>query len=286
MTARRTSQRGQRDGRPRATMTPVTTDADVSEVGPDTVLPSRVQSVDRAMRLLEVVAATAPRGETVATLAARCDINRATAWRLLGTLEAHSLVERDPTTNRYRIGLAMIRMSASAGYDGLVRRTRHILERVSEQTGETTDLAVAGQHGVTYVGEVAPPSVMAINWVAREVPLHATSTGKAFLAWLPPEEARGLLDVPLPRFTETTVTDLDQLMAELASIRERGYAECAGELEPALYGVSAPVLNLDGRPLGIFSIWGPVSRVPVTRFAALGPLAVEAAAEVRAALLG
>jgi DNA-binding IclR family transcriptional regulator len=263
----------------------VATDPVLSEEEQDSVLPTRVQSVDRALRLLEVVAATAPRGETVTTLASRCDLNRATAWRLLGTLEARGLVERDPTTNRYRIGLAMIRMSASAGYDGLVRRTRHILERVSEQTGETADLAVAGQHGVTYVGEVAPPSVMAINWVAREVPLHATSTGKAFLAWLPPDEARSLLDLPLARFTDTTITDPDQLMAELPTIRERGYAECAGELEPALYGVSAPILSSDTRPLGVFSIWGPVGRVPVARFAELGPLAVEAAVEVRTALL-
>jgi DNA-binding IclR family transcriptional regulator len=263
----------------------VVTDA-VGGEGPSVGLPARVQSVDRALRLLEVVAATAPRGETVTVLAARCDINRATAWRLLGTLEARGLVERDPATNRYRIGLAMIRMSASAGYDGLVRRTRHILERVSEQTGETADLAVAGQHGVTYVGEVAPPAVMAINWVAREVPLHATSTGKAFLAWLPPEEARGLLDLPLPRYTDTTLTDPLSLMDQLAEIRERGYAECAGELEPALYGVSAPILNSDSRPLGVFSIWGPVSRVPVARFDELGPLAVKAAEEVREALLG
>jgi DNA-binding IclR family transcriptional regulator len=265
---------------------PVVITSETSTDGSDVEPPTRVQSVDRALRLLEVVAATAPRGETVATLATRCEINRATAWRLLGTLEARGLVERDPSTNRYRIGLAMIRMSASAGYDGLVRRTRHVLERVSEQTGETADLAVAGQHGVTYVGEVAPPSVMAINWVAREVPLHATSTGKAFLAWLPPAEARGLLDLPLPRFTDTTVTDPDVLMADLAGIRARGYAECAGELEPTLYGVSAPILNLDGRPLGVFSIWGPVSRVPASRFAELGPIAAEAAEEVRAALLG
>lgn len=264
---------------------PVVMDGDVAELGPESGLPSRVQSVDRALRLLEVVAATAPRGETVATLAGRCGLNRATAWRLLGTLEAHSLVERDPATNRYRIGLAMIRMSASAGYDGLVRRTRHILESVSEKTGETADLAVAGRHGVTYVGEVAPPSVMAINWVAREVPLHATSTGKAFLAWLPADEARRLLDDPLPRFTDTTLTDPEDLMKELAATRERGYAECAGELEPALYGVSAPILNSDGRPLGVFSIWGPVARVPVSRFAELGPLVVGAAAEVRSALL-
>jgi DNA-binding IclR family transcriptional regulator len=267
-------------------MSPVGTEPDVLSDAWDARLPARVQSVDRALSLLEVVASTAPRGETVTTLAARCEINRATAWRLLGTLEAHGLVERDPATNRYRIGLAVIRMSAAAGYDGLVRRTRHVLERVSEQTGETAALAVAGQHGVTYVGEVAPPSVMAVNWVAREVPLHATSTGKAFLAWLPPGEARGLLDLPLPRFTDTTVTDPDVLVSELGLIRARGYAECPGELEPTLYGVSAPILSLEQRPLGVFSIWGPVSRVPVARFAELGPIAVEASHEVGTALVG
>jgi DNA-binding IclR family transcriptional regulator len=267
-------------------MSTVDPDPDPHDGDSDVAAPSRVQSVDRALRLLEVVAATAPRGETVSTLAERCEINRATAWRLLGTLEARGMVEREPQSNRYRIGLAIIRMSASAGYDGLVRRTRHILERVCEETGETADLAVAGQHGVTYVGEVAPPSVMAINWVAREVPLHATSTGKAFMAWLPPDEARGLLDLPLTAYTDTTVVDVDALMAELEQTRSRGFAECAGELEPALYGVSAPILNSDQRPLGVFSIWGPVSRVPAARFAELGPIAVGAAVEVREALLG
>jgi DNA-binding IclR family transcriptional regulator len=249
--------------------------------------PGRVQSVDRALKLLDAVATAAARGETAAVLAARCEINRATAWRLLGTLEAHGLVERDPSTNRYRLGFALIRMSAAAGYDGLVRRTRPILERVSEQTGETVDLAVAGLHGVTYVGEVAPPSVLAISWLSREVPLHATSTGKALLAWLPPEEALAMLEQPLRGFTDTTVTDVDALMAELEETRERGYAHCAGELEPTLYGVSAPVLNGEGgRPVAVFSIWGPVNRVPVSRFAELGPLAIEAATEVRAAMSG
>jgi DNA-binding IclR family transcriptional regulator len=245
----------------------------------------RVQSVDRALRLLDGVAAAAPQGETAAALAAQCGINRATAWRLLGTLEGHGLVERDPTTNRYKIGLALVRMSAAAGYDGLVRKTRHILERVSAQTGETANIAVAGLHGVTYVGEVTPSSVLSVSWLAREVPLHATSTGKAFLAWLPPEEALALIEVPLRGFTDTTVTSPRQLLQELAETRRRGYAECAGELEPTLYGVSAPVFVADGgRPIAVFSIWGPVTRVPVSRFAQLGPVAIAAAAEVRTAV--
>ncbi len=243
----------------------------------------RVQSVDRALNLLDAVADASPRGETVTALAAHCDINRATAWRLLVTLEAHGFVERDPNTNRYKVGLALIRMSAAAGYDGLVRRTRPILERVSEQTAETAALAIAGLHGVTYVAEVAPRSVLAVNWLAREVPLHATSTGKAFLAWLPQKEAVGMLEQPLPGFTDATVTDSGLLLAELTKTRARGYAECAGEFEATVYGVSAPVLDAtDARPLAVFSIWGPVNRVPVTRFAELGPIAVEAATEISA----
>jgi DNA-binding IclR family transcriptional regulator len=246
----------------------------------------RVQSVDRALRLLDGVAAAAPRGETLAELAAACDINRATAWRLLGTLEAHQLVERDPTTNRYQIGLALVRMSAAAGYDGLVRRAHPILERVSAQTGETADLAVAGLQGVVYVGEVAPPSILSVSWLAREVPLHATSTGKSFLAWLPQDEALGLLELPLRGFTDTTMTDPERLLEELAETRARGYAQCAGELEPTLYGVSAPVLDAKGdRPLAVFSIWGPINRVSVSRFPALGLVAIEAASDVRALMV-
>lgn len=266
-------------------MGPVTGSVELINVGDGAIRPVRVQSVDRAMKLLEGVAAAGPRGETVASLAGECGINRATAWRLLGTLEAHHLVERDPATNRYQVGFALIRMWAAAGYDGLVRRTHSILERVSAQTGETADLAVAGRHGVTYVGEVAPSSVLAVSWLAREVPLHATSTGKAFLAWLPSSEALGLIETPLRGYTDTTVTDPDRLWDELSETRNRGYAECAGELEPTLYGVSAPVLNpKDGRPLAVFSIWGPVNRVPVTRFPALGVVAIQAAADVAAVM--
>jgi DNA-binding IclR family transcriptional regulator len=271
----------------RATMVAMGDSPDGDGVTPARAQTGRVQSVDRALNLLDAVASASSRGETAAELAAKCDINRATAWRLLVTLEDHGLVERDPTTNRYKVGLALIRMSAAAGYDGLVRRTRPILERVSEQTGETASLATAGLHGVTYIGEVAPRSVLAVSWLAREVPLHATSTGRAFLAWLPQDEAIGMLEQPLPGFTDTTVTDLDLLLEELTKTRARGYAECAGEFEATLYGVSAPVLDeSDARPLAVFSIWGPVNRVPVTRFAELGSIAVEAAAEIRAVITG
>jgi len=240
----------------------------------------RVQSVDRAVALLEAVAAAPPAGAPLAELAAGCGLNRATAWRLLATLEENGLVDRDPAGGRYTVGFAAARIGAAAGVGGLVRRARPVLVRLSGATGETADLAVVQRHGLTYVDEVAPSSVLTANWLGRHVPLHATSSGKAWLAWLPPDEAEALLDGPLARFTPATLTSRPALRAELRATRERGYGVCVGELESRLYGVSAPVLDGGGRPAAVLSVWGPSDRVREERFPELGALAVAAAGEI------
>ncbi|MGP4019864.1 IclR family transcriptional regulator [Saccharopolyspora sp. 5N708] len=244
----------------------------------------RVQSLDRAVALLNAVSASAPDGRPVAELAAECGLNRATAWRLLATLEHHGLVERDPLTNRYSIGFAISRMAATAGVDGLVRRAHEVLERLSNATGETANLAVAQRLGLTYVDEVVPPVVLSARWLGRQVPMHATSAGKAFLAWLPEAEVESMLANPLPEYTARTRTDRDALRAELAEIRQQGYSVSVGELETQVYGVAAPVLDASHRPFAIVSIWGPRERIPESRFVELGPLAREAAEEIAAAM--
>ena len=99
----------------------------------------RVQSVQRAIALLDAIAVGPPAGQTVAELAQACRINRATAWRLLATLEAQAAVERDPVTSRYQIGYLVTRLAAASGVDGLVRRSHHVLERVCAQTGEAAE---------------------------------------------------------------------------------------------------------------------------------------------------
>jgi DNA-binding IclR family transcriptional regulator len=245
-----------------------------------------VQSVERAIALLHSVADASPTGETVANLALTNGLNRATAWRLLATLEANGLVERNPASNRYVIGFAMARLATAAGLDGLVRRTHSILERLCKQTGETADLAVARPLGLTYIDEVAPSAVLSANWLGRQVPLHATSTGKARRAWRPEAELSALIDARLMAFTDTTISDPQRLRAELHATRARGYGVCIGELERNLYGVSAPVLDSHSRPFAIVSIWGPRDRVPESRLPALGLLAVEAAAEIARVVTG
>lgn len=244
----------------------------------------RVQSVDRAVELLHAVADTAPAGEPVATLAERCGINRATAWRLLATLEHHGLVERDRASGRYRMGYTVERLAATAGVDGLVRRAHPVVERLAAETGETVNLAVPRHGELTYVDEVVPQAVLSARWLGRAAPPHATSTGKALLAWLPEERLADLLPSSPHRYTDTTITDPAALRAELAGVRERGYAMSVGEMEPSLFGVSAAVRGPRGAPVAVLSIWGPRDRVPEDRLPGLGATAAAGAAEIASAL--
>ena len=156
-----------------------------------------------------------------------------------------------------------------------------MLERTCTQTGETASLAVPGIGGLTYVDEVTPDrgADRELAGPYRGAARHVDRQGAARV---PPAErgAAGAAPTTLPAFTDTTITTPDELAAELAATRARGYGTCAGELESSLYGVSAPVLDRTGRPLAVLSIWGPKDRVPEERFAELGAIVVEAAREV------
>jgi DNA-binding IclR family transcriptional regulator len=242
-----------------------------------------IQSVDRAAMLIKAIA-DSRHPPTVVELAAECGLNRSTAWRLLATLDAHGLIERDPVSQRYSLGYAFLRIAAGAEPDPLVRQARPVLERLANATGETTNLAVVKRFRLVYVDQVDPPQIMAPNWFGRTAPFHATSSGKAYLAFLPPEERDAALRQPLTRYTDATLTDRRRLYEELERVRRDGFAVSAGELETSLFGTSAPVLSEQGRPVAIVSVWGTEHRLPRERLPEIGPRVCEAAAEIKGLL--
>jgi DNA-binding IclR family transcriptional regulator len=232
----------------------------------------RVQSVARAADLLKALDTPA----TVFELADRCRLNRSTAWRILATLEDAGLVERDPESGRYAVGYALVTLAAGAGHEALARRAHPHLQALADACAETASLAVPRALQLVYVDQVQAPHVMAANWLGRSTPLHATSTGKAFLACLAPDELGAALPGRLQRFTDTTITTRAALRAELAAVRARGYAVSRGELEPALWGVSAPVPGA-GRPVAIVSVWGTEGRIRARGIDVLGARTAAAA---------
>ncbi|MFZ0322569.1 MAG: IclR family transcriptional regulator [Actinomycetes bacterium] len=241
-----------------------------------------VQSVDRAMTLLAAVASS-DHPAPVAELALRCGLNRSTAWRLLATLEAHGMVERDHSGG-FLVGYGAFRLGAAADLDALVRRVRPELERLSARVGETVSLAVVKSLSLVYVDHVAVNGVAFHPWTQDRVSLHSTSSGKIFLAWLTDQEREGAIPRTLERFTDRTIVDRSVLDADLERARQRGYAECAGEDAAFTNGVSAAALDARRRPIAVVNVWGPERRIPVARFDDLGG-AVTAAASRVAALL-
>ncbi len=233
---------------------------------------TRVQSVDRAVSLLRAVSRASGRDSTAAALADSCGLNRATAWRLLTTLEANGLVVCNRVTHEWSIGAGIALLADHTGLDSLRERSRAVLARLSEETGETAAFAVVGESGLTYVEEVAPSRVVAATWLGRTVPWHATSTGKAVLAGATAARVRALVGADPKRYTATTIVSGAQFADELRRTRELGYAVCRGEFELSAWGVSSSVVNSAGATVGALSVWGPASRVDEAHFAVLGPL--------------
>lgn len=244
----------------------------------------RVQSVERAAALLRAVAAATGPEASATALAESVGLNRTTTWRILSTLEHHRLVVHDKESGTYSLGFGLIDLAGQAGTGALVDASRLVLRRLAAEAGETAALAVVRDGVLTYVAEATAGAVVAAGWKGREVPMHATSTGKVLLAYARPEDLRLLLRLPpggrLKRYTPTTITSSAALEQELARIRERGYAGCRGEFETTAWGVSAPVLDAAGRTVAVVSLWGPGERLTEDRFDALGTLAIAGAAQI------
>jgi DNA-binding IclR family transcriptional regulator len=230
--------------------------------------------------LLQAVADAGAGGATTVALGDTCGLNRATAWRLLSTLETHGLVVSDRASGHWSLGPGLVDIARSAGSDVVLRDVHEVLEGVALQTGETAALAVPRHGSMTYVDEVFPSAIVSASWSGQPVSLHATSTGKVLLAWSTDEELARLMPRRLKRYTTTTITSRAELRADLDVARERGYATCRGEFDASAWGVSAPVLDRVGRLLAALSIWGPPTRVVPERFSALGAITIAAAAKM------
>ncbi|MEU3938121.1 IclR family transcriptional regulator, partial [Streptomyces sp. NPDC029044] len=201
-----------------------------------------VQSVDRAVAVLEILAQHGEAG--VSEVAAAIDVHKSTAFRLLGALEAHGMVEQESERGKYRLGFGVVRLAgAVTGRIAVTRHGRGICERLVDEVGETMNIAVLESHHAINLYQVRSTSAIAAqNWVGRQTPLHCTSSGKILLAHLDKKDRDELLtETGLPRMTPGTVTSRKKLEADLAVAREQGYAITMEEYEEGLNALSAPV---------------------------------------------
>jgi DNA-binding IclR family transcriptional regulator len=209
---------------------------------------------------------------SVTEMAASLGVHKSTASRQAGVLERAGLLTR--SGRRFRLGLEVIRLGTLAMRSmDFVASMQPAMEKLSQQTGETVNLAVPDGQQVLNVAEV--PSTFILNssggWIGRRTTPHAVANGKVLMAY-------GAIPMPgrLERYTAQTITSRDALSAELKTIRVNGYATAVAELEEGLVAVASPVLDAGGTCVAALSVSGPAFRMPPESLDKLGRLCAEA----------
>jgi len=200
-------------------------------------------------------------------LAREVGLNKTTVYRLLSALESEGMITRNSATDAYRLGPEVIALGGIALRANDLRSiARAELEALVQQTRESVSLDVLAGSEMMVLDEVAGQYVLGTTqFVGSRWPLHATSTGKAMLAYLSDRERKALLRTPLARFTEKTIVDVDKLSRELDRIRKQGYVVTIGELEIGFAAVSAAIRNHDGYPVAAICVEGPSTRITSDR---------------------
>jgi len=218
---------------------------------------SGVQSVHRALDVLEALAAAGGTA-SLTDLAAACGLPLPTLHRLASTLADRGYLRQAPN-RRYSLGSRLVPLGTDA-HALLGERALPVLRGLAELTGESANLAVLTQGRAEYVAQAPGRHTMrTFTEVGNRVALHCTGVGKALLAAIAPAHAARLLGTaPLEAPTAATLTDPAAVRAELALIRERGYALDEGEME---VGVRCVAVGMPGAAPMAVSVSGPAARM-------------------------
>jgi DNA-binding IclR family transcriptional regulator len=221
------------------------------------------QSVQKAMTLLRATA-THPGGASVSALARAAGLPRATALRLIQTMEREGVLLRVPEEDRVLLGPELIRLAREVDMGTVLRDLANAqLGELSRTLSETVTLSVAAPDGgLDLVHQVdGPQHLVPRSWLGQSFPLHASSSGKILLSTYESERLDRFLREPLAQLTPHTITTSRALRRELEQVREQGYAATVDELELGLAGVSVGIFSEARALLGVVNVSGLSQRL-------------------------
>ena len=221
----------------------------------------RVQSLGRALDLVELIANRGKDGARLTDLARERGMSKAAVYALLQTLLARGFLSdfAEGANRRYRLGMSLARLGDLAVANiALADVAMPELRKLTAELGMTSRLAILDDGYAVVVGRVDAPGAIRFDAALgrREMP-HCSAVGKALLAAMPPEEAQRILErIGLPQRTPRTITALPQLMKELAATAARGYAIDDEEDTEGVACIGCCVFGRGGQAAGAISVTG------------------------------
>ncbi|GHU35407.1 IclR family transcriptional regulator [Betaproteobacteria bacterium] len=228
--------------------------------------------MQRALSLLWLVAHEGSDGLGLLALSRLAKLHKTTVYRLASVLVTEGFLIRDPVTDCYRLGLAVLDLSSSyLGNLTLRQEALPYLSDLMKEADETVHLGVRDGNSVIYIEKVrAPASVIAHTRVGQREGAHATAIGKVLLAFSDPADVEEVIAAGLDAMTKHTVTDPVQFRSVLEAVRRDGYAINIGENHEHINAVAAPIFDHTGKPIAGIVVSGLVQRLPLTRLRELG----------------
>lgn len=222
-----------------------------------------IAAIERAVDVLLLFGEPDVTDLGVTEIASRRGLSKAVVHRILSSFRAKGFVEVDEASRRYRLGPAALRLGLAYLDRVDVRElARPELESLVAATDETATLSIRAGWQRIYLDQVTPArDVKMVVQLGQAVPLHAGSSSKAFLAFLPrTEQEEYLSSQPLEALSDLTITDRGALRAELDEIAASGYATSLGERMAGTASTAAPILGHDRSPVAVVSVCGPLER--------------------------
>lgn len=224
-----------------------------------------VKSAQRVMQIVELL--TGSGSLTFPEISEELALPRSSLHGLLATMSGGGFLGFDEQSRRYHLGIRL--WEAGQAYDrdrNLVRSAMPVLRAIRDELNETAQLAIRDGADNVYVAKVeADQKLVLVSHVGSRLPAYATGLGKALLAGLPDAEVQGLYaDTPMMKYTDKTITAVNDLLERLATVRKRGYATDDGEYTPGVFCVAAPVRNATGLTVAAMSVSVPTVRVDAT----------------------
>lgn len=244
----------------------------------------------RAFEVLQAIGQAGPIGADIHEIHGQTGQHVRTIYRHISSLKALGMIAAAPEPNRYRLGPAIAGLAQNASdQHEFLRRAQMVCVEIAERTQEPVHVTVADQGTAVTVASATRDAALAaksppIVFGSRR-PLHASASGKIFLAFNPSAfEAYSLR--PLQSFTSETITDIGLLEKECLRIRDRGYSQDRQEYLPGVTCVAVPVFGVTGRAVGALTISGNRPVLTASRRNQLLKVLLPAAREFTASIGG
>ncbi|MDT2005559.1 IclR family transcriptional regulator [Rhodococcus opacus] len=240
----------------------------------------RRQPLARGIELLTFMIESDQDTHGVRELAGHLGVSPSTAHRLVTDLEKLGMVRR-AENGSYRLGLEFLRLAwTTTNRFPMQDLSAETLHELTEQSGESSFFTLYDEqrHQMMFTLSVDSPHPLRYTLPLRQwLPLHTGASGLAILAFLPDKVREAIAHGPLPASTDRTLTDPDDLLARLTSIRQEGYSITHGERIEGAVAIAAPVFGLSGSVIGAIGVSIPEARFDATNASSLAALVRQAA---------